>query len=67
MTIQTAQTKVLDLLSEINRPGIDSVIEFITIYTDGSSATSIADYIDDLHSLIEIAGDEIDSLIDIRA
>ena len=29
MTIQTAQTKVLDLLSEINRPGIDSVIEFI--------------------------------------
>ena len=29
MTIQAAQTKVLDLLSEINRPGIDSVIEFI--------------------------------------
>jgi hypothetical protein len=29
MTIQAAQTKVLDLLSEINRPGIDSVIDFI--------------------------------------
>ena len=29
MTIQAAKTKVLDLLSEINRPGIDSVIEFI--------------------------------------
>lgn len=46
---------------------IGFIHEFITIYTDGSSATSIADYIDDLHSLIEIAGDEIDSLIDIRA
>ena len=29
MTAQAAQTKVLDLLSEINRPGIDSVIDFI--------------------------------------
>ena len=29
MTVEAAQTKVLDLLSEINRPGIDSVIEFI--------------------------------------
>ena len=29
MTSQEAKTKVLDLLSEINRPGIDSVIEFI--------------------------------------
>lgn len=29
MTAQAAQNKVLDLLSEINRPGIDSVIEFI--------------------------------------
>ena len=29
MTIQAAQAKVLDLLSEINRPGIDSVIDFI--------------------------------------
>lgn len=29
MTAQTALTKVIDLLSEINRPGIDSVINFI--------------------------------------
>ena len=29
MTVETAKTKVLDLLSEINRPGIDSVIDFI--------------------------------------
>ena len=29
MTPQTAQTKLLELLSEINRPGIDSVIDFI--------------------------------------
>lgn len=29
MTPQEAKTKVLDLLSEINRPGIDSVIDFI--------------------------------------
>ena len=29
MTVQAAQTKVIDFLSEINRPGIDSVIEFI--------------------------------------
>ena len=29
MTEQTAQTKVFDLLSEIKRPGIDSVINFI--------------------------------------
>lgn len=41
--------------------------EFITIYTAGTSAKSIADYIDDLHFLIDRAGDEIDSLIDIRA
>ena len=60
----------LDLI--VSGPGspvlyIGFIHEFITIYTAGSSATSIADYIDDLHSLIEIAGDEIDSLIDIRA
>lgn len=59
----------LDLI--VSGPGslvlyIGFIHEFITIYTAGSSATSIADYIDDLHSLIEIAGDEIDSLIDIR-
>ena len=46
---------------------IGCIHEFITIYTDGTSAKSIADYIDDLHSLIDRAGDEIDSLIDIRA
>ena len=60
----------LDLI--VSGPGspvlyIGFIHEFITIYTAGNSATSIADYIDDLHSLIEIAGDEIDSLIDIRA
>ena len=46
---------------------IGFIHEFITIYTAGTSAKSIADYIDDLHSLIDRAGDEIDSLIDIRA
>ena len=46
---------------------IGFIHEFITIYTSGTSAKSIADYIDDLHSLIDKAGDEIDSLIDIRA
>ena len=29
MTVEAAQTKVIDLLSEIKRPGIDSVIDFI--------------------------------------
>lgn len=29
MTAQAAQTKVLDLLSEIHRPGIDAVVDFI--------------------------------------
>ena len=46
---------------------IGFIHEFITILTTGASATSIADYIDDLHTLIDSAGDEIDSLIDIRA
>jgi hypothetical protein len=60
----------LDLI--VSGPGspvlyIGFIHEFITIYPGGTSAKSIADYIDDLHSLIEIAGDEIDSLIDIRA
>ena len=45
---------------------IGFIHEFITIYTDGSSATSIADFIGDLHSLIDSVGDEIDSLIDIK-
>ena len=60
----------LDLI--VKGPGspvlyIGFIHEFITIYTSGTSAKSIADYIDDLHSLIDRAGDEIDSLIDIRA
>lgn len=60
----------LDLI--VRGPGspvlhIGFIHEFITIYTAGTSAKSIADYIDDLHSLIDSAGDEIDSLIDIRA
>ena len=60
----------LDLI--VSGPGspvlyIGFIHEFITIYTDGSSATSIADFIGDLHSLIDKVGDEIDSLIDIRA
>lgn len=60
----------LDLI--VKGPGspvlyIGFIYEFITIYTAGTSAKSIADYIDDLHSLIDRAGDEIDSLIDIRA
>lgn len=59
----------LDLI--VSGPGspvlnIGFIHEFITIYTAGASAISIADYIDDLHSLIDRAGDEIDSLIDIR-
>lgn len=60
----------LDLI--VSGPGspvlyIGFIHEFITIYTDESSATSIADFIGDLHSLIDKVGDEIDSLIDIRA
>ena len=60
----------LDLI--VKGPGspvlyIGFIHEFITIYTAGTNAKSIADYIDDLHSLIDRAGDEIDSLIDIRA
>ena len=46
---------------------IGFIYDFITICTDRTSAKSIADYIDDLHSLIDKVGDEIDSLIDIRA
>ena len=60
----------LDLI--VRGPGspvlyIGFIHKFITIYTAGTSAKSIADYIGDLHSLIDRAGDEIDSLIDIRA
>ena len=32
---------------------IRCIYDFITIYTDGTSAKSTADYIDDLHSLID--------------
>ena len=61
-----------DLDIVVSGPGcpvlyIGFIHEFITIFTTGASATSIADYIDDLHTLIDSAGDEIDSLIDIRA
>lgn len=60
----------LDLI--VSGPGnpvlyIGFIHEFITIYTAGTNASSIADFIDDLHSIIDIAGEEIDSLIDIRA
>lgn len=46
---------------------IGFIYDFIALYTDGTSAKSIADFIGDLHSLIDKVGDEIDSLIDIRA
>ena len=60
----------LDLI--VSGPGtpilyIGFIHEFITIYTGGTSASSIADFLDDLHSIIDVAGDEIDSLIDIRS
>jgi RNA polymerase sigma factor (sigma-70 family) len=59
----------LDLI--VSGPGnpvlyIGFIYDFITIYTDETSAKSIADFIDDLHSLIDRMGDEIDSLIDIK-
>ena len=57
---------------DVSGPGkpilyIGFIHEFITIYTEGTSASSIADFLDDLHSIIDVAGDEIDSLIDIRS
>jgi hypothetical protein len=60
----------LDLI--VSGPGepilyIGFIHEFITIYTGGTSASSIADFLDDLHSIIDVAGDEIDSFIDIRS
>jgi RNA polymerase sigma factor (sigma-70 family) len=60
----------LDLI--VSGPGepilyIGFIHEFITIYTGGTSASSIADFLDDLHSIIDVAGDEIDSLIDIKS
>ena len=60
----------LDLI--VSGPGnpelyIGFIYDFIVLDTDGTSAKSIADFIGDLHSLIDKVGDEIDSLIDIRA
>lgn len=59
----------LDLI--VSGPGnpvlyIGFIYDFISLYTDGTSAKSIADFIGDLHSLIDSVGDEIDSLIDIK-
>jgi RNA polymerase sigma factor (sigma-70 family) len=59
----------LDLI--VSGPGnpvlyIGFIYDFIALYTDGTSAKSIADFIGDLHSLIDSVGDEIDSLIDIK-
>lgn len=39
MTVEAAQTKVIDLLSEIARPGIDSVIDFIKTSNYMTTAT----------------------------
>ena len=59
----------LDLI--VSGPGnpvlyIGFIYDFIVLDTDGTSAKSIADFIGDLHSLIDSVGDEIDSLIDIK-
>lgn len=59
----------LDLI--VSGPGnpvlyIGFIYDFISLYTDGTSAKSIADFIGDLHSVIDSMGDEIDSLIDIK-
>ena len=59
----------LDLI--VSGPGnpvlyIGFIYDFIALYTDGTSAKSIAEFIGDLHSLIDSVGDEIDSLIDIK-
>lgn len=45
---------------------IGFIYDFIALDTGGTSAKSIADFIGDLHSLIDSVGDEIDSLIDIK-
>ena len=59
----------LDLI--VSGPGnpvlyIGFIYDFIVLDTDGTSAKSIADFIGDLHSLIDSVGDKIDSLIDIK-
>lgn len=41
--------------------------EFILIECEEADATSICDFIDDLHPLIDLVGEEIDSIIDIRS
>lgn len=46
---------------------IGFIHKFIVLHTFGADAASIADFIDDLHSHIDRIGEEIDSLIDIRA
>ena len=59
----------LDLI--VSGPGnpvlyIGFIYDFIALDTGGTSAKSIADFIVDLHSLIDSVGDEIDSMIDIK-
>ena len=59
----------LDLI--VSGPGnpelyIGFIYDFIVLDTYGASAKSIADFIGDLHSLIDSVGDEIDSMIDIK-
>ena len=59
----------LDLI--VSGPGnpvlyIGFIYDFIALDTGETSAKSIADFIGDLHSLIDSVGDEIDSLIDIK-
>ena len=59
----------LDLI--VSGPGnpdlyIGFIYDFIVLDTYGASAKSIADFIGDLHSLIDSVGDKIDSLIDIK-
>ena len=59
----------LDLI--VSGPGnpvlyIGFIYDFIALDTGETSAKSIADFIGDLHSLIDSVGDKIDSLIDIK-
>ena len=59
----------LDLI--VSGPGnpvlyIGFIYDFIALDTGETSAKSIADFIGDLHSLIDSVGDEIDSLINIK-
>lgn len=45
---------------------IGFVHEFMPIVCSGTDAKSVADFIDDLHELLDRAGEEIDSIIDTR-